>query len=52
MTEETAKATTRRWIVGIWDRGEFNLLDELAIGSYSYSAPRRADLSSDIVANN
>ena len=44
MAGEAEKATARRWIVGIWDGGELNLIDELASRSYSYSAPGRADL--------
>ena len=30
MTAEVQKATTRRWIAGIWDQGNFGLIDELA----------------------
>jgi predicted ester cyclase len=44
MTGEVAKATARRWILGIWDGGQLNLLDELASSSYSYTAPGCSDL--------
>jgi len=44
MAGDAEKAAARRWILGIWDGGELNLLDELASSSYSYSTPGRADL--------
>jgi predicted ester cyclase len=44
MNSEEAKAMVRRWILGIWDRCELGLLDELASTAYSYSAPGHSDL--------
>jgi predicted ester cyclase len=39
MTSEAQKATTRRWIVGIWNEGKLGLIDELAVGDqYTYQA--------------
>jgi steroid delta-isomerase-like uncharacterized protein len=38
------KAAVQRWILGVWDRGELSLVDELASDSYSYTAPGRTDL--------
>jgi steroid delta-isomerase-like uncharacterized protein len=39
MTAEAQKATTRRWIAGIWNEGKLGLIDELAVGDrYTYQA--------------
>ena len=40
MTSEEQKATTRRWLVGVWDQGNFGLIDELALADrYVYQVP-------------
>lgn len=45
MTSETQKATTRRWILGIWDKGEFGLIDDLAASDrYVYKVPGQESL--------
>jgi hypothetical protein len=31
MTPDERKATTRRWILGIWDQGSFGLIEELPV---------------------
>ena len=39
MTAEVQKATTRRWIAGIWDQGNLGLIDKLAAADrYTYQA--------------
>lgn len=47
MDSETAKETTRRWLIGIWDEGNLSLMDELASPDYTYSVPGREDLQGD-----
>jgi steroid delta-isomerase-like uncharacterized protein len=36
MNPEQMKAIVRRWLVGIWDEMNFQLMDELASSQYSY----------------
>ncbi len=47
MEVDAMKATVRRWILGIWDDGNFALMDELASPAYSYSAPGRSGLKGE-----
>lgn len=39
MTLEEQKATARRWIIGIWNTGNLELIDEMALADrYSYQS--------------
>lgn len=39
MSSEAKKETVRRWLAGIWDDGNTELLQELATEDYGYSYP-------------
>lgn len=39
MTGDAAKAAARRWLLGLWDQGDFSLLDELGTVAYRYTGP-------------
>ncbi len=39
MTGDAVKATARRWLVGLWNDGDFRLLDELGSAAYRYTSP-------------
>jgi len=43
MTSDVSKDLVRRWITGIWDNGEIQLLQDLALESYSWSAPGQGE---------
>ena len=38
MTPDTLKTIAKRWIVGIWDHADFQLMDELAADDYAFEA--------------
>lgn len=44
MDAEAARELTRKWIVGIWDEQNFDLMNQMAAPDYSYSAPGEDDL--------
>ncbi len=46
-SQEVSKELVRRWITGIWDRGNIALLQELATEDYSYSDPGQTGLRGD-----
>ena len=46
MTPDTLKAITKRWILGIWDQADFQLIDELASDQYRYDAPDQGPMDS------
>ena len=41
------KETAHRWIVGIWDNQDLDLLDELASPDYVYRVPGQEDVHAD-----
>jgi steroid delta-isomerase-like uncharacterized protein len=43
MDSDSSKDLVRRWIKGIWDNGKTQLLQELALESYSWSAPGQGE---------
>jgi steroid delta-isomerase-like uncharacterized protein len=43
-SQEASKEQVRRWITGIWVRGNFELLQELATEDYVYSYPGQEGL--------
>lgn len=45
-TPDNLKAIARRWILGIWDQADFQLIDELASDQYSYDAPGQGPMGS------
>ena len=49
MTSEEQKITTRRWILGVWDQGNFALIDELAVADrYVYKVPGQEALQGQL----
>jgi steroid delta-isomerase-like uncharacterized protein len=50
MGPEAMKETTRRWIIGIWDNQDFELLETLGTPDYVYQVPGKEDMAaSDLV---
>ncbi len=46
-SQDASKELVRRWITGIWERGNIELLQELATEDYSYSDPGQDGLRGD-----
>ena len=47
MSTENNKETVRRWIIGIWNSGDFGLIEELASEDYVYEAPSHGEIRGD-----
>jgi steroid delta-isomerase-like uncharacterized protein len=47
MTPDALKAIAKRWILGIWDQADFQLIPELASDDYSYDAPNQGPMGSE-----
>jgi len=40
MDSQALKDTTRRWIIEVWDNGNFGLFEEMAAENYTFFLPR------------
>ena len=44
MSDERNKEIVKRWIVGIWDRGDFRLMEEIGSEAYAFTTPSDGEM--------